>query len=135
MFTVTEEVLTVRCQLHQKIATKTASYLWLLDTNPAADSVPHPLDLPESMVVQITTSNTLIITTSTIKRLAHMESVMYRGSCKAWIGAVAQFPLMNPEKARRMVLKVYVFNLVLTGILVYISGFVGIENFVLPCRY
>ena len=116
---VTEEVLTIRCQLHQQIAKKTASYMWLLDARPhydGSDDVSHPLDLPESMVLQVTTTGTLTITTSTIKRLAYMESTMYRGSCKAWIGAVAQFPLMNPEKARRMVLSIYSVFLALTNL-------------------
>ena len=77
-----------------------------MDTNYTVPTgVQHPLDLQESMVVQFTTSGTLIVTTSTVKRLAYMESTMYRGSCKEWISPVAEFSLMNPEKARRMVLR------------------------------
>ena len=78
--------------------------MWLLDTqyNLGEDDV-HPLDLPETMVVQLTTTGTLVITSSTVKQLSYFESTMYYGSCKSWIAPVAEFSMLNPEKARRMV--------------------------------
>ena len=101
---LTTEVLTARYRLHRKVAGHTEAFLWLLDTQYTVDeNVVHPLDLPETMVVQMTTDGTLVISSSTIKRLSYYESTMYHNSCKEWIADVAQFSMLNPEKCRRMV--------------------------------
>ena len=104
MLSVTSEVLTARYQLYRDVMKRTNAFSWLLDTQySAGDDVQHPLDLPETMVVQLTTSGTLVVTTSTIKHLSYYESTMYIGSCKEWISPFAQYSMMNPEKGRRMV--------------------------------
>ena len=108
---VSADVLTARYHLHRRVAEQTEAFQWLLDTQySVANDVVHPLDLPESMVVQLTTNGTLIITSSTVKRLSYFESTMYMGSCKEWIAPVAQYSMMNPEKCRRMVREFDIFS-------------------------
>ena len=101
---MTTEILAARFHLHRRIVENTENFLWLLDTSYHLDpEVVHPLDLPDSRTVQMTSAGNLIVTHSSISRLATFESNLYMGSNKAWISPFAQFSLVNPEKCRRMV--------------------------------
>lgn len=101
---MTSEILSTRYQLHRLIVDRTESFLWLLDTNYSlAPGTVHPLDLPDCRSVQYNSSGTLMISFSSISRLASIESLLYMGSSKSWLAPLAQFSLMNPEKCRRLV--------------------------------
>ena len=90
--------------MHRRFVQKTENFLWLLNTqfSPPVDAV-HPLDLPESSTLQLNSDGNLIVSRSSLNRLASTESVMYCGSQKDWISPLASFSLVNPEKCRRLV--------------------------------
>ena len=101
---VTSEILTTRYQMHRRIVEKTENFLWLLDTcYSTPPGTVHPLDLPESSTLQLNSAGNLIVSRSSVNRLASTESVMYCGSHKSWISPLASFSLINPEKCRRLV--------------------------------
>ena len=70
----------------------------------------HPLDLPDSRTVQLNSAGNLIITHSSLSRLAMVESLLYMGSAKSWLTPLAQFSIMNPEKCRRLVSTYFLYS-------------------------
>jgi len=108
---MTSEILSTRYQLHRRIVERTDNFLWLLDTNYSlAPGTEHPLDFPDCKTVQYNSSGHLIISFSSISRLATVESLLYMGSSKSWLIPLAQFSMMNPEKCRRLVSNFSIFN-------------------------
>ena len=101
---MTSEILSSRYRLHRRIVERTENFLWLLNTNYVlAPGTVHPLDLPDCRTVQYNRSGSLLMSFSSISRLASIESLLYMGSSKSWLAPLAQFSLMNPEKCRRLV--------------------------------
>ena len=102
-----QDELEVRNETHLVIVEQTNSFKWLVSTqldpstHPLAE--PHPVNQPESRIVQLSSDGVLNICVSSYKLLMMNDYSSYNGTYKSWISKLASFSIFNPVKAFRMV--------------------------------
>ena len=111
------EELQLRYELHDRIVQQTGNFRWLqfghFDPTSQSITAAHPLNRPESRVVQISDDGTVNISISEYKRVMLNDFTLYFGSYKSWIIPIASFPIFNPTKCYRFVSFMKFYNLLL----------------------
>ena len=99
--------MNARYELQDRIVRQTGSFRWLrdghLDPKTWSLTAAHPLNQPESRIVQISDDGTVNVSVSTHKRLMMNDATLYYGSYKVWVIPILNFPAFNPTKCHRFV--------------------------------